>query len=167
MNNVRWLPSIPVTRWLSDEEQRLWRLWITVTADLQHRIQQDLEASGLTEADYEILAHLSEAPGDSLRMTDLARQTLFQKSRLTYRVAHLETLGLVSRQPCEGDARGVLAVLTKAGRRTIEKAAPSHVETVRDALIDHLRPGTRRALIADFEAMLETRSQKVHGAHHH
>lgn len=154
-----------MTRWLSDEEQAFWRLWLATTSQLDRAIEDDLLTSGLTPADYEILAHLSEAPEGRLRMTELANEILVNKSRLTYRIDHLEARGLVTRRACTGDARGVEAVLTRTGRRAIERAAPSHVETVREALIDHLRPATRRMLARDLAGLLTARDQHAHGSH--
>lgn len=152
-----------MTRWLSDEEQRLWRAWLTVNAELERAIEEDLLERDLTPADYEILAHLSEAPDDRLRMSELAAAILVSKSRLTYRVTQLEERGFVERCAADLDGRGVIAQLTRAGRRAIERAAPSHVETVRAALIDHLRPATRKALLADLQATLSGSDHATHG----
>lgn len=155
-----------MTRWLSDEEQLLWRLWITVNAELEHAIEEDLLEHDLSPADYEILAHLSEAGEGKLRMSELADAILVTKSRLTYRVDQMEARGFVQRCPADGDGRGVTALLTTKGRRAIERAAPGHVATVRAALIDHLRPATRRALATDLRALLEARQLEPHGHGH-
>lgn len=155
-----------MTRWLSDEEQTLWRLWITANAELEHAIEEDLLEQGLSPADYEILAHLSESAEGRLRMSELADSILVTKSRLTYRVAQMEARGFVERQATDEDGRGVIAVLTRAGRRAIEKAAPGHVETVRASLIDHLRPATRRALATDLRGLLEACHREPHGHGH-
>lgn len=155
-----------MTRWLSDEEQNLWRAWIAVNAALEENIEVDLHRRGLTQSDYEILAHLSEAPNDTLRMTELADAILLTKSGLTYRVSQLEARGLVLRRTCPQDGRGVWATLTKSGRRLIETAAPDHVETVRDSLIDHLRPATRKALLADLKVLLAGQGKQMHGPAH-
>lgn len=152
-----------MTRWLSSDEQRLWRAWIAVNAELERGIEEDLASSGLTAGDYEILAHLSESPDGELRMSELASQILFSKSRLTYRISQLEARGYVERCDAEDDGRGVIARLTRTGRRAIEAAAPSHVTTVREALIDHLRPGTLRALRDDLEALLKAHDREPHG----
>lgn len=150
-------------RWLSQEEQHLWRCWISVTAALDRAIEADLVSSGLTNADYEILAHLSEAPGEAMRMTDLAASVLVTKSGLSYRVGVLEERGFVRRHEVDDDGRVVMACLTKQGRRAIEAAAPSHVETVRQWLIDHLSPRTLKSLTADLESLLASKSLTPHG----
>ena len=74
-------------------------------------------------------------------MTELAGTLLTSKSGLTYQVTQLEKAGLVERRSCPSDVRGVLAVLTEAGRRLLERAAPGHVTLVRELLIDVLTPG--------------------------
>ena len=77
------------------------------------------EAVGLSHPQYEILVRLAGAPGGELRMTELAGTLLSSKSGLTYQVTQLEKAGLVARRSCPSDVRGVLAVLTKAGRRKL------------------------------------------------
>src|SRR5690606_32684985 len=94
----------------------------------------------LTLADYEILAHLSEAPDDRLRMSELADAALVSRSRLTHRVDRLAARGLVAREACPTDKRGTFAVLTPAGRSTIVATAPTHVEGVRRYLVNRLDP---------------------------
>jgi DNA-binding MarR family transcriptional regulator len=48
--------------------------------------------------------------------------------------------GLVTRQECAQDGRGMFAVLTEQGWETIVAAAPDHVESVRRHLVDRLTP---------------------------
>ena len=50
----------------------------------------------------------------------------------------MEDRGLVVREECSTDGRGAFVVLTKAGLRAIEAAAPPHVRSVRRNLIDVL-----------------------------
>lgn len=147
-----------MTRWLSPSEQTLWRLWLAANASLHEAIEEDLGTHDLTEADYEVLAHLSEAPDGRLRMTELARTVLLSRSHLTYRVGRLEERGLVERHACTIDARGIEALITRSGRRLITRASVGHVETVRRALIDHLRPDTIRALTRDLTQIADARA---------
>jgi len=58
---------------------------------------------------------LSEAPGRSLRMSELARQTNATLPRLSNVVHRLEDRGLVERFPCPEDRRATNAPLTEAG----------------------------------------------------
>ncbi|AXI81190.1 MarR family winged helix-turn-helix transcriptional regulator [Peterkaempfera bronchialis] len=127
------------TRWLDDDEMRAWEGFLAAGALLNRRIEQQLkEEAGLSHAQYEILVRLERAPGGELRMTELADALLTSKSGLTYQVTQLEKAGLVRRRACPTDVRGIFAVLTEEGRRTLHSAAPGHVALVRRLLIDHL-----------------------------
>ena len=129
------------TRWLSREEQCTWRLFLqaceSVFAATDAQLIRD---SGLPHGYYEILVHLSEAPGRALRMTQLARASAYSKSRLSHAVARLEERGWVERRDCPTDRRGQIAQLTDEGFAALTAAAPGHVEQVRRSLIDVLTP---------------------------
>jgi len=125
------------TRWLSADEQTSWRAFVTASLLLQEQLGRDLQRShGLTMADYEILVQLSEAPQRRLRMTELANVTLSSKSRLSHQITRMESAGLVRREECKNDRRGFFAVLTDDGWRRLVDAAPSHVTSVREHLVD-------------------------------
>ncbi|MGG8406925.1 MarR family winged helix-turn-helix transcriptional regulator [Streptomyces sp. 12297] len=129
------------TRWLDESEMRAWKAFLAAGALLNRRLDQQLrEDSGLSHAQYEILVRLSAVPDGELRMTELADALINSKSGLTYQVGQLEKAGLVRRRSCPSDVRGVYAVLTEAGRELLERAAPGHVGTVRELLIDVLTP---------------------------
>jgi DNA-binding MarR family transcriptional regulator len=71
---------------------------------------------------------------------------IVSRSGLTYQVTQLERSGLVRRERDADDERGVLAVLTGAGRTALHRAAPGHVRVVRHYLIDALTPAQRSAI---------------------
>ncbi len=128
-------------RWLSADEMRAWRGYLGLVRLLDDRLNRDLQAeSGLTSADYEILVRLSEAPQRRLRMTELAQGAMISKSRLSHQVSRLEERGWVTREGCPTDRRGAFAVLTDAGFDVLVAAAPGHVASVRQHLIDVLTP---------------------------
>jgi DNA-binding MarR family transcriptional regulator len=135
------------TRWLDDDEQHTWRSFLTATRlfldGIERQLQQD---SGLPHAYYEILVRLSEAPGRTMRMSELATTSLSSRSRISHAVARLEASGWVRRRPCEHDKRGQLAELTDEGVAGLEAAAPAHVEAVRRGLFDALTPEQVTAL---------------------
>jgi DNA-binding MarR family transcriptional regulator len=124
--------------WLSADEQEAWRAYIRLAKMLMRQLDRDLHPFGLSTNDYEILVELSEAPKHQLRMTELADRTAQSRSRLSHQVSRMEAKGLVRREDCEGDKRGTFAVITQRGLATIERVAPSHVESVRRHFIDHL-----------------------------
>jgi DNA-binding MarR family transcriptional regulator len=149
-------------RWLNAEEQRTWRAFLGATRllsdQLDHELQRD---AGMPHAYYEILVRLSEAPGRSLRMSELAESSLSSRSRLSHAITRLEDAGWVRRQECPTDGRGAFAVLTDEGFSVLEQAAPGHVEGVRAHLFDPLSPEQVAQLRAISDALLEhlTRSR--------
>ncbi|MGC5344343.1 MarR family winged helix-turn-helix transcriptional regulator [Streptomyces sp. DT24] len=128
------------TRWLSDAEQRAWRTHLDVSRLLMHQLEKDLQPFGLTNNDYEILVNLSESEDQRMRMSDLAAATLQSKSRLSHQITRMENGGLVRRENCESDRRGLYAVLTELGAETMAKVAPHHVASVRKHFMDLLTP---------------------------
>lgn len=141
-------------RWLDEQEQRAWLTFLTTTALLNRRLEQQLERdSGLSHLQYEILVRLSAAPGHQLRMSELAVALLDSKSKLTYQIDRLEQAGLVHRKSCPTDMRAVYAVLTEAGRRTLERATPGHVTAVRELFLDPLTPEQLTAIADGLDAV--------------
>ncbi|WP_055588132.1 MarR family winged helix-turn-helix transcriptional regulator [Streptacidiphilus griseoplanus] len=122
--------------WLTAEEQRLWRAHLDVCKLLEYQLGRELQPHGLAMNDYEILVVLSEEPHRRMRMTDLAAATLQSKSRLSHQITRMEKAGLVVREGCPGDRRGLYAVLTDDGWQTLRKVAPDHVRSVRHHFID-------------------------------
>jgi DNA-binding MarR family transcriptional regulator len=125
-------------RWLTPDEQDAWRAFLATSKLLFRQLDRDLQPFGLSGNDYEILVVLSEAPEHRLRMTDLADATAQSRSRLSHQITRMEAEGLVRRDTCPGDKRGLYAVLTDTGMATIERVAPNHVESVRRHFIDRL-----------------------------
>ncbi|MBV9101244.1 MAG: MarR family transcriptional regulator [Candidatus Dormibacteraeota bacterium] len=106
---------------------------------LDAAIARDLARdSGLSHPDYYVLVQLSETPGHRMRMSDLAAGIQWSKSRVSHQVRRMEDRGLVRREECSSDGRGTFACLTRQGLRTIQEAAPMHVESIRRNLLDHL-----------------------------
>jgi DNA-binding MarR family transcriptional regulator len=132
-------PRPAQARWLSADEQEVWRSYIAATQMLTDRLDQELQRdSGMSHAYYEVLVRLSEVPDRRLRMSTLADRSLSSRSRISHAVARLEENGWVRRETCATDRRGQLAVLTDAGFAALEAAAPGHVEGVRSHLFDRL-----------------------------
>ncbi|EST26334.1 MarR family winged helix-turn-helix transcriptional regulator [Streptomyces niveus] len=128
-------------RWLTEAEQRAWqayrRMFLLLNAQLARDLVQD---SGLSEADYDVLSALGASPDRRRRVSELADRMLWSRSRLSHHLARMQQRGLVVREECATDGRGAVVVLTDEGTRTIEHAAPPHVESVRRHFIDLLSP---------------------------
>jgi len=133
--------------WLDPDEQHSWRMYLRMQSHLQRRLgQQLLRDSGLSVADFEVLVNLSEAPTARLRSYELGNDLQWEKSRLSHHLTRMQKRGLVDREECADDARGAFIVLTAAGRRAIEEAAPPHAAEVRARFIDALSAEQLRAL---------------------
>ena len=128
-------------QWLNESEMHCWLEFLRAHAELINRLDRELEtAHGLSLAEYEVLAFLSEAPDRRLRPSELARRVVISPSALTRRIDRLEKRGLVCRTRCPDDARGAYAVLCDQGYEELVAAAPTHVRGVRDHFIDRLQP---------------------------
>lgn len=128
-------------RWLTAEEQRVWRRWLTLNAQLSATLQRELQDNaGLSTQDYEVLVHLTDNPEGRMRVTDLARLMQWERSRVSHHVTRMERRRLVQRVECAEDGRGAFVVITPQGRAAIEQAAPGHVNTVRRLVFDVLSP---------------------------
>jgi DNA-binding MarR family transcriptional regulator len=134
-------------RWLSPTEARAWRavraFGTPLSAVLNRQLMTD---SALSTADYEVLVVLSETTDGALRAGELGRLTGWEKSRLSHHIKRMEARGLVERQDCVTDGRGLLVAITDHGRGVIEAAAPGHVDAVRQYVIDGLTPAQLQVL---------------------
>ncbi|RSN15234.1 MarR family transcriptional regulator [Streptomyces sp. WAC 05977] len=152
-------------RWLSDEEQKVWRDFSAATRMLQAHLEGQLQhEAGMPHTYYEVLVALSEAPDRRLRMSELADARKASRSRLSHAVARLEANGWVRRESCPTDKRGSWAVLTPEGFAALEEAAPGHVEAVRESLFDPLTPEQVKALGEISAAVLGRLSPKCAAA---
>jgi DNA-binding MarR family transcriptional regulator len=130
-----------VTRWLDDDEQRVWRAYLAVSRKLFSAIDRQMQdESGMPQTYYIILAMLSEAPNRSLRMSELADIVSSSPSRLSHAVDRLEERGWVRRERDPADRRGNRTVLTDEGWGVVQQSAPGPVRTVRENLFDLVTP---------------------------
>ncbi|WP_344361251.1 MarR family winged helix-turn-helix transcriptional regulator [Streptomyces gobitricini] len=128
-------------RWLSDDEQRVWRAYRHATTLLEDHLDRQLQRdAGMPHIYYGLLVQLSQAPRRRMRMTELAKDAKITRSRLSHAVARLEKNGWVLREDCPSDKRGQNAYLTDAGYEVLKRSAPGHVTAVRQALFDRLSP---------------------------
>jgi DNA-binding MarR family transcriptional regulator len=126
-------------RWLSAEQLQAWVKLVAVVELLPGTLDGQLQRdAGLTHFEYFTLAMLSEAPNQTLRMTQLAAATNATLPRLSHVASRLETRGYLERTPCPEDRRATNASLTEEGWRKVVATAPGHVATVRDNVIDAL-----------------------------
>jgi DNA-binding MarR family transcriptional regulator len=144
------------TPWLNPAEQHAWRAFIRLHQRLTAALARDLQAqSKLSGADYEILVALTDVPEGRMRPQDLAKEIDWEQSRLSHQIARMCKRGLVARDECVEDGRGVLVAITPEGREVIEAAAPKHVATVRRLVIDALSPDELATLATIYGRILD------------
>jgi DNA-binding MarR family transcriptional regulator len=121
----------------SARELAVWRSFLRAHAQVLRTLETELAAADeLPLASYDVLVQLTEAPLRRLRMTDLADRVLLSRSGLTRLVDRLERDGLVRREPCEDDARGLFAVVTDLGVDRLRRASRVHLAGVARHFVD-------------------------------
>lgn len=148
--------TVTEPRWLSDEEQRVWRAYLHATTLLEDHLDRQLQRdAGMPHTYYGLLVQLSQAPRRRMRMTELAKDVKITRSRLSHAIARLEKNGWVTREECPSDKRGQFAALTDEGYEVLRRTAPGHVAAVRQALFDRLTPEQVEQLGAIMRTMAE------------
>jgi DNA-binding MarR family transcriptional regulator len=122
------------------EEEAFLRAWSRAALTVPRALDADLLIEqGMSLSEYTALMQLSEAPGQTLRMSDLASACALSLSGMSRIVGRLEAQGLVERERSSCDGRGLDAVLTDAGLGRLRRAWPTHLASVRRHMMDHLR----------------------------
>ncbi|MEV0589471.1 MarR family winged helix-turn-helix transcriptional regulator [Nonomuraea sp. NPDC050310] len=122
-------------------------------------IARDLEKnSNLSMPDYEVLSAVTDLAHTQMcvRVGPLAGHLRWAHSRLSRQLGRMEQRGLIAREACELDGRGDDVLVTEAGRRAYEEAAPAHLASIdrhfgRALTAEHLTAliNIERALSAD------------------
>ena len=138
---------------LDETELGAWRGFLRAHAALVRDLDAELQsAHGLSLSSYEVLLLLAGASNRRLRMTELAKATLITLGGVTRLVDRLEREGLVERERCASDARGILAVLTPAGLERLRDAGPTH------------RAGIRRRFLAQLTVAQQEELERIWAA---
>jgi DNA-binding MarR family transcriptional regulator len=123
-----------------------------VHAGINERFLPLLAEYKLSPAEFDVLIRLARSPQYRLRMSDLAAQTILSTSGVTRVVDRLERDGLVTREACPSDRRGLFAVLTEDGVARVEAVMPAHNELI-ERWFTGLLSGEQ---LASMEEMLHT-----------
>jgi DNA-binding MarR family transcriptional regulator len=141
-----WLTPAELSSWLS-VVQLITRLpWA-----MDGQLQRD---AGLSMIEYQTMAMLGKAPGQTKRMSELAEEASVSLSRLSHLVKRLEGRGYVRREADPADGRFTNAILLPEGVRKMESAAPGHVAYVRHLVVDNLSAERLRRLGQDAERIV-------------
>jgi DNA-binding MarR family transcriptional regulator len=138
--------------YLTDVELAVWRGFFRVHSRLVRELDRELETKhGLPLTQFEVLTHLAKTPDGRMRMSELASTVLLSQSGVTRLVDRLERDGLVAREPCPDDRRGLHARITDEGRRRLTEALPTHFDDVRARFFAHLDDDDLRTLVGLWE----------------
>ncbi|MGD8150646.1 MarR family winged helix-turn-helix transcriptional regulator [Ornithinimicrobium sp. Y1694] len=145
------------TPWLDEREMQVWRRWLRVQTELPAALSRALHADGtdLSLQDFETLVRLSEAPEGRLRISVLAEQMHWERSRLSHHLRRMAGRQLVCKQDCTDDGRGAFVSITDAGQDALAGAAPGHVRAVREYFLDGVDADELAALDRVLERILE------------
>jgi|SRR5215207_3947848 DNA-binding MarR family transcriptional regulator len=128
-------------RELTPEELAAWRGLLRVHSALVKALDAELLAEhDLPLTSYEVLINLQAAPDRRRRMAELAEGVLLSRSGMTRLVDRLERDGLIERDACTEDGRGMFAVLTDKGEELLSRARRTHLDGVRERFLQHFAP---------------------------
>ncbi|MDT5054574.1 MAG: hypothetical protein QOF66_2940 [Mycobacterium sp.] len=139
--------------WLTEEQQQIWRGYLTLVSRLQTAMHRQLQQDcGLSLSDYDVLVALSERGPQ--RINELGEVLGWEQSRLSHQLRRMRGRGLVQRHGSGDDRRGATVELTDGGRAALDTAAPGHVELVRSAVFAGLSAAQLRAFGSVIESVL-------------
>ncbi len=122
-----------------DPRLRAWRAFVEAHTAVMDVLERELtERRGISLTWYDALLQLSEAPGQRLRMSELADSIVISRSGFSRAARRMEEAGLIARERSPEDGRGAYVVLTEHGRRTFRHAAAVHLRGVAEHFLRHL-----------------------------
>jgi DNA-binding MarR family transcriptional regulator len=139
---------------LDEEELAAWRGMLRAHSALTRALDAELAREhDLPLSSYEVLLFLNDSDEGRMRMSELADSVLLSRSGLTRLVDRLERQGLLKRERCESDARGLFAEITPEGRRAFAAARKTHLDGVRRLFLARFSPDELRTLGALWEKL--------------
>ncbi|GAB2533868.1 MarR family winged helix-turn-helix transcriptional regulator [Nocardia heshunensis] len=150
--------------WLDAEQQALWQDLLTVVIALPPALDRQLQRdAGMSNFEYSVLARLSMADQDTMRLSDLARDCDSALPRLSKLMDRFEAREWIMRRIDPSDGRYTLATLTELGREKVIDSAPGHVAQVRRLVLDPLTAAQRRHLATALSRIAETVRSEITG----
>jgi len=138
---------------MTSRELAIWRSWIDTTEALRRILSAELQDSGLSAADYQVLLALREADGRRLRSSVLAASIGWERSRLSHHLGRMERRGLIRRDDCAADSRGAEVSMTDSGASVFQRATVPHLRSVKRYFADALAPEQVDALAGILQAL--------------
>jgi DNA-binding MarR family transcriptional regulator len=138
-------------------EEPTWRALARFFVVAPRLLDEDLQRGAhMSLSAYTVLLHLSEAPGRSLRMTELANRAYLSGSRTTRLVDELIADGLVAKERNAEDGRGFDVTLTEEGLAALQRAYPVHLRSVRARVLNHVDRSTLPCFAKAVSAIAES-----------
>ena len=128
---------------------------------LIEKVQKSLSDAGLPPLEwYDLMLELDLAEDKQLRLFDLGERIVLSRSNLTRLCDRLEKNGLISRQPCAEDRRGLYATLTKKGSALRRQMWPVYRQAVEEHFAAHVTQEEARVLAG---LLLKARGPEIAG----
>ena len=149
------MPEEPLP--LDAVEEPTWRALARFFVVAPRLLDEDLQRGAhMSLSAYTILLHLSEAPGRTLRMTELANRAYLSGSRTTRLVDELIADRLAAKERNAADGRGFDVTLTEEGLAALQRAYPVHLRSVRARVLDHVDRSTLPCFAKAVSAIAES-----------
>jgi DNA-binding MarR family transcriptional regulator len=145
--------GVAARRRMTARELAIWRSLLDTTAELRRILGTELQESGLSPADYQVLLALREADGRRMRSSELAASIDWERSRLSHHLGRMERRGLIRRDDCATDSRGAEISVTADGARVFQRASAPHLRAIKKHFADALTPGQFEALAGILQAL--------------
>jgi len=115
------------------EQQRAWLAYMRVNLQLTYEMNHQLLAdSELSLADYHVLSKLRQAPGRMLRISALAQEIGWERSRASHQVRRMGERGFIAAKPAADDKRGTEITVTDRGNAAFRHATRGHAALVQE-----------------------------------
>lgn len=121
------------------------RVHSSMTAALEHDM---VPGAGMPLAWYEVLQNLSRSAGGMMRYQDLARVAGITNSGASRRLDQMTKAGLIERQSCPTDRRGVFAHITAKGEIAFKSAHEVFLKSLERNFGTTLKPGDAELISA-------------------
>ena len=145
----------------SQEQLSAWRSFLEVHSAVIKALEKELiEDQGFSLTWYDVLTHLSEAPGARMQHQALAGSLLLSRSGVTRLVDRMAEAGLVCRESSPADRRVSYVVMTQPGRDALDQASPGHLRGIAQHFVRYLEAGDVALLQGFFSRVLDGESEE-------
>ena len=130
----------------SDDRVGAWAALLRAHAAVLPKLERAVQTTGLPLTWYDVLLVVNAAPDRQLTMSELGRQAVVSRERVSRVVTELEHEGLVARRANPDDRRSSYATITDEGRRRLRAAAPVYLAAVDTHFLTHLGAGETKTI---------------------